>query len=163
MSLLWTLSINGLRCLLLISGANNDEKPRSAFPIRPNVRLRLFEQQRDEKSLLTCVLSEDWSDSTLSAWRNIVSLASQDALSDDSDQTAPMRRRRCAGANAQAPMRRRQCAGADAQAPMRRRQVKIQISLRECAGWSESSLGLHVQRYVFWRSCSFISNSHSYH
>ena len=31
------------------------------------------------------------------------------------------------------------------------RPVKIQIRLRECAGWSESSLGAHVQRYVFWR------------
>ena len=32
--------------------------------------------------------------------------------------------------------------------------VKILIRLRECAGWSKSSLGAHVRRYVFWR-CSF--------
>ena len=31
------------------------------------------------------------------------------------------------------------------------RAVKILIRLRESAGWSESSLGAHVQRYVFWR------------
>ena len=30
------------------------------------------------------------------------------------------------------------------------RTVKILIRLRECAVWSESSLGAHVQRYVFW-------------
>ena len=29
--------------------------------------------------------------------------------------------------------------------------LKILIRLRECAGWSESSLGAHIQRYVFWR------------
>ena len=29
--------------------------------------------------------------------------------------------------------------------------VKILIRLRECAGWSESSLGAYAQRYVFWR------------
>ena len=28
--------------------------------------------------------------------------------------------------------------------------LKILISLRECAGWSESSLGAHTWRYVFW-------------
>ena len=28
--------------------------------------------------------------------------------------------------------------------------VKILIRLRECAGWSESSLGAHVRRYVVW-------------
>ena len=32
------------------------------------------------------------------------------------------------------------------------RTVKILIRLGECAGWSESSLGAHVRRYVFWRS-----------
>ena len=31
------------------------------------------------------------------------------------------------------------------------RPVKILIRLRECAVWSESSLGAHVRRYVFWR------------
>ena len=31
------------------------------------------------------------------------------------------------------------------------RSVKIRIRLRECAGWSESSLGAHVRRYVFCR------------
>ena len=30
------------------------------------------------------------------------------------------------------------------------RPVKILIRLRECADWSESSLGAHVRRYVFW-------------
>ena len=29
--------------------------------------------------------------------------------------------------------------------------VKIQLSLRECVGWSESSLSAHIRRYVFWR------------
>ena len=33
--------------------------------------------------------------------------------------------------------------------------VKIQIRLRECAVWSESSLVAHVRRYVFWRFGSF--------
>ena len=28
---------------------------------------------------------------------------------------------------------------------------KILVSLRTCAGWSESSLGAHVRRYVYWR------------
>ena len=35
------------------------------------------------------------------------------------------------------------------------RLVKILISLREYAGWSESSQGQHVWRYVFWRHGSF--------
>ena len=30
------------------------------------------------------------------------------------------------------------------------RPVKIQISLRKCAGWSESSLGADVRMYDFW-------------
>ena len=30
------------------------------------------------------------------------------------------------------------------------RPVKILIRLCECAGWSESSLGAHVRRYIFW-------------
>ena len=34
------------------------------------------------------------------------------------------------------------------------RTVKVLIRLRECAGWSESSLGAHVQRCVFLR-CGF--------
>ena len=33
-------------------------------------------------------------------------------------------------------------------------EVKIQINLHECAGSSESSLGAHVQGYVFWRNDS---------
>ena len=28
--------------------------------------------------------------------------------------------------------------------------VKILNTLRKCAGWSESSLGAHVQSYIFW-------------
>ena len=36
------------------------------------------------------------------------------------------------------------------------RPVKILIRLRECAGWSESSLGAHVQRSFFWRCGPFI-------
>ena len=35
-------------------------------------------------------------------------------------------------------------------------QGKILIRLRKCAGWSESSLGAHVQRYVFWRSDTYL-------
>ena len=31
------------------------------------------------------------------------------------------------------------------------RPANIQISMRECACWSESSLGAHGQRYDFWR------------
>ena len=31
------------------------------------------------------------------------------------------------------------------------RPVKILIRLRECTGWSKSSLSAHVRRYVFWR------------
>ena len=34
--------------------------------------------------------------------------------------------------------------------------VKILIRLRECTGWSESSLGAHVRRYVFCRRDSYI-------
>ena len=34
--------------------------------------------------------------------------------------------------------------------------VKILIRLRECAGWSESSLGAQAWRNVFWRGGSFI-------
>ena len=30
------------------------------------------------------------------------------------------------------------------------RPMKILIRLRECAGWSESSLGAHVRRYLSW-------------
>ena len=32
------------------------------------------------------------------------------------------------------------------------RPVKIRIRLRECAGWSQSSLGAHVRRFVYRRS-----------
>ena len=35
------------------------------------------------------------------------------------------------------------------------RPVKILIRLCECAVWSESSLGAHVERYVFWRISSY--------
>ena len=31
------------------------------------------------------------------------------------------------------------------------RPVKILIRLRKCAGWSESSLGGHIWKYIFWR------------
>ena len=40
------------------------------------------------------------------------------------------------------------------------RPVKNLIRLRECAGWSESSLEANVRRYVFWRSGSFQFNKH---
>ena len=33
--------------------------------------------------------------------------------------------------------------------------VKILIRLHKCTGWSESLLGAHVWRYVFWRYCSY--------
>ena len=49
------------------------------------------------------------------------------------------------------------------------RPVKILIRLRECGGWSESSLGAHVRRYVFWLcgsnkqiECSFVSDALTY-
>ena len=35
------------------------------------------------------------------------------------------------------------------------RPVKILFTLRECAGWSESSLGTHIRRYTFSRSSSY--------
>ena len=35
------------------------------------------------------------------------------------------------------------------------RPAKILIRVRECAVWSESSLGAHVRRYVFWRCESY--------
>ena len=35
------------------------------------------------------------------------------------------------------------------------RTVNILTRLRECAGWFESSLGAHIQRYVFWHCGSF--------
>ena len=43
------------------------------------------------------------------------------------------------------------------------RPVNILIRLRECAGWSVSSLGAHVWRFVIWRWGSFygLSNSSS--
>ena len=31
------------------------------------------------------------------------------------------------------------------------RPMKALIRMRECAGWSESSLGGHIQKYIFWR------------
>ena len=37
------------------------------------------------------------------------------------------------------------------------RPAKIQIRLRICAGWSESLLGAHIQRYVFCRCGSILS------
>ena len=33
--------------------------------------------------------------------------------------------------------------------------MKILMRLCECTHWSESSLGTHVRRYVFWRSGSY--------
>ena len=35
--------------------------------------------------------------------------------------------------------------------------VEMRTRLRECAGWSESSLSAHVWRYVFWRCGWYIS------
>ena len=43
------------------------------------------------------------------------------------------------------------------------RPVKIQISLRESAGWSESSLGAHVRRDVFWHCGSLIEIEFFFH
>ena len=40
------------------------------------------------------------------------------------------------------------------------RSVKIQIRLRECAVWSESSLRAHVRKYVSWRNGT-VSRLHS--
>ena len=37
------------------------------------------------------------------------------------------------------------------------RPVKIQIRLRNCAVWSESSLGAHIRWYVFWRCGSYLN------
>ena len=34
--------------------------------------------------------------------------------------------------------------------------VKILMGLQKCAGWSESSLGAHVQRYAFWLYSSHV-------
>ena len=47
------------------------------------------------------------------------------------------------------------------------RPVTILIRLRECAGWSESLLGTHFRKYVFWhcgsnKQCSFISDALTY-
>ena len=39
--------------------------------------------------------------------------------------------------------------------------AKVLIRLRECAVWSDSPLGAHVRRYVFWRWCSI--NLHDAH
>ena len=35
--------------------------------------------------------------------------------------------------------------------------MKIQIRLRECAVWSESSMGAHVRRNVFWSCGTYFS------
>ena len=39
------------------------------------------------------------------------------------------------------------------------RLLEILMRLRECAVWSESSLGAYVRRYVFWQCCSCISHA----
>ena len=38
------------------------------------------------------------------------------------------------------------------------RQVKILIRRRECAGWSDSLLGAHVQSYVFWHAAQIYTD-----
>ena len=42
------------------------------------------------------------------------------------------------------------------------RPVKILIRLRECAGWSDSLLGSHMWRYIFWY-CAFMYNPRKGH
>ena len=46
------------------------------------------------------------------------------------------------------------------------RLINILNRLRECAGWSESPLGAHVQRYAFWHNGIFVfyhtSRKHTY-
>ena len=42
-------------------------------------------------------------------------------------------------------------------------QVKILNKLHECAGWYEFSLGIHVQRYLFWHCGTFVfDRQHSF-
>ena len=57
-----------------------------------NVRKRTFRHVRPTKTQISLRIHEVWSESSLSAWRNFVSLAIQNAFSEDSDQTARMRR-----------------------------------------------------------------------
>ena len=56
------------------------------------VRKRTFWHVRPTKTQISLRIRAVWSQSTLLAWRNFASLAIQNALSEDSDQTARMRR-----------------------------------------------------------------------
>ena len=56
------------------------------------VRKRTFWYVRPTKTQISLRIRAVWSESSLSAWRNFASLAIQKAPSEDSDQTARMRR-----------------------------------------------------------------------
>ena len=62
------------------------------FSMNRNVRKRTFWYVRPTKTQISLRIRAVWSESSLSAWRNFVFLAIQNALSEDSDQTARMRR-----------------------------------------------------------------------
>ena len=56
------------------------------------VRNHTFWHVRPMKTQISLRIRAVWSESSLSAWRNLVSLAIRNALCEDSDQTARMRR-----------------------------------------------------------------------
>ena len=58
----------------------------------PNVRRRSLWHVRPTKSHIILCICAAWSETSLSAWRHFASLAIQNAHSEDSDQTAQMRR-----------------------------------------------------------------------
>ena len=56
-----------------------------------NLRKRIFWRVRPTKTQISLCIRAVWLDSSLSVWRNVASLAIQNAPGKDSDQTARMR------------------------------------------------------------------------
>ena len=60
----------------------------TVIQMSPNVRKYTFWHERRTKTQISLRIRADWSESSLSAWRNFASLAIQNAPSEDSDQSA---------------------------------------------------------------------------
>ena len=93
----WILFVNGLFSLMFRCAFQwNEYNPLQIFPDNlkfcRNVRKRTFWHVRPTKTQISLRIRTVWSESSLSVWRNFAYLAIQNAPSEDSDQTARMRR-----------------------------------------------------------------------
>ena len=87
----WKLSFNILSSALITSSVWSGNLCFSVAYSNSNVSQRTFWRARPTKSQISMRICAVWLASSLSAWRNFVSLAIQNAPCEDSDQTARMR------------------------------------------------------------------------